>query len=220
VPDSSVAITAGTGTLIDTVTTPAGEHRQVVFSGNRGGHPGHTSTFRTPGRAGTTGQNLFSIHNATGSTIALDVRKIVVGFNATVAKAVTVMPPVIRCYKVTVLPTLGTPATKVTSDSAAMASSASVTIREDASADGTSSASALTATIPAGAVIDQAFAPRVISAAGVEFPGRIIFLEEAERGVILRPLEGIVVRLDYTLATQNPITDMWTVSACWEEFTP
>lgn len=219
-PDSSVAITAGTGTLIDTVTTPLGDHRQVVFPGNRGGHPGYTATFRIPGRAGTVGQNLLSIHNATGSAVAVDVRRIVVGFNATVAKAVTVMPPVIRCYKVTVLPTLGTAGTKVASDSAAMASSASVTILQDASADGTSSASPLTATTPAGAVIDQWFAPRVISAAGVEFPGRITLLDEDQRGVILRPLEGIVVRLDYTLATQNPITDMWTVSACWEEFTP
>lgn len=37
---------------------------------------GRAGTFRIPGRAGTTGQKLFSIHNATGSTVLVDVEQI------------------------------------------------------------------------------------------------------------------------------------------------
>lgn len=179
---------------------------------------GRASTFRIPGRAGTTGQKIFSIHNATGSTILVDVDKIKIDMVATVVKAVTVLPPAVRLYKVTVLPTNGTAITKVARDSA-MSSSASLTVLQDASADGTSSASALTATLPAGAVIEGEFAPRLITAAGYEMGDRIEFLKETDELITLRPLEGLVVMLDYVLATQNPITDMWVVTAKWLEYT-
>lgn len=219
-PDSSVAITAGAGTLIDTITTPSGDHRQVVISGERGGYSGRAASFRIPGRAGTTGQNLSSIHNATGSTIHVDVHKVTIDMVQTVVKAVTVLPPMVRLYKVTVLPTNGTALTKVAEDSGATASSASVTLLQDASADGTSSASALTATIPAGAVVAQEFAGRLITAAGYEPQDREAFLDGEHESIVLRPLEGLVLRLDYVLATQNPVTDMWLVGWRWEEFTP
>jgi len=219
VPDASVAITAGTGTLIDTVTTPSGDHRQVVIIEERGGFTGRAATFRTPGRAGTVGQRIFSIHNATGSAVHVKVHKITVDTTSTVAKAVTVLPPVIRAYKVTVLPSAGTAVTKVAEDSG-KAASASVTILQDASADGTSSATALAATLPAGAVITQEYAPRMITAAGFELADRMEFLAGTHEAITLRPLEGIVISLDYVLATQNPITDMWIVGCRWEEFTP
>ena len=38
-------------------------------------------------------------------------------------------------------------------------------------------------------------------------------------GIQLDALEGLCVFLDYTLATQNPVTDMWVVSIEWEEIT-
>jgi len=218
--DSSIAITAGAGTPVDTYTVPNGDNRQVVMVGDHGSYGGRVATFRIPGRAGTAGQKLFSIHNATGSTIVAEVEKITIDLVQTVIKAVTVLPPVIRLWKVTVLPTNGTAATKVAEDSGAAATSASVTVLQDASADGTSSATALTATLPAGTVVSQEFAPRLITAAGYEMFDRTEFMAGEQESVILRPLEGLVVFLDYVLATQNPITDMWVVGCRWEEYIP
>jgi hypothetical protein len=179
---------------------------------------GRASTFRIPGRAGTAGQKLFSIHNATGSAVLVDVDKIKIDIAATVVKAVTVLPPVVRLYKVTVLPSSGTAVTKVARDSA-LTSSASVTVLQDASADGTSSGTALAATLPAGAVVESEFASRLITAAGYEMGDRIDFLKETDERITLRALEGLVVMLDYTLATQNPITDMYVVTCKWSEYT-
>ena len=218
--DSSIAITAGTGTAVDTFTMPNGDHRQVVMVNDHGSYAGKAATFTIPGRAGTTGQKLFSIHNATGSTIVAEVHKITVDLVQTVVKAVTVMPPVIRLWKVTVLPTNGTAATKVAEDSSSTATSASVTVLQDASANGTSSTTALTATLPAGTVVSEEFAPRLLTAAGYEMFDRTEFMSDPLESVVLRPLEGLVVFLDYTLATQNPVTDMWLVGARWEEYTP
>jgi hypothetical protein len=220
VADTSVAITAGTGTPIDTFTAPNGDHRQVVMVGDHGAYCGSASTFRIPGRAGTAGQNLASIHNATGSTIVVQVNRISVDYTATVIKAVTVLPPMVRVYKVTALPTNGTALTKVAEDSTGTATSASVTLLQDASADGTSSAPTLTATLVAGAVVAGEFAPRMITAAGFDFPPTMTFLGPQLEYVVLRPLEGLVVRADYVLATQNAVTDMWLVNFRWEEFSP
>jgi hypothetical protein len=179
---------------------------------------GRCCTFRTPGRAGTTGQRIFALHNATASAVLVDIERLTVDTVSTVVKAVTVLPPTIRLYKVTVLPTSGTAGTKVARDSA-LTTNSSVTVFQDASADGASSATALTATLPAGAVISQVFAPRLITAAGYEVLDTFQFLSGLNELVTLRPLEGIVVSLDYTLATQNPITDMWSVDCKWTEYT-
>jgi len=171
------------------------------------------NTFRIPGRAGTAGQKIFSIHNASGSTTRVLLNTISVDTTATVVKAVTVLPPIIRIWKVTVLPTNGTAVTKVPLDSNYLSSS-SVTVLQDASADGTSSASALTATLPAETIAAEQFAQRLITAASGEPSTAVTFDLE---GLTLNPLEGVVVFLDYTLATQNPVTDMWTVSCDWTE---
>ena len=216
--DSSVAITAGTGTNIDTRTTPAGDHRQVVIVGDKGGYSGKVATFRTPGRAGTAGQKIFALHNATGSSIVVEIEKILVSMTATVIKAVTVLPPAIKLWKFTAVPTNGTNLTKVANDSSGTATSASVTVWGDASADGTGSATTLTVTLPAGTIATQMFAPRIITAAGIEHAIPMTLLDSTDGDIVLRPLEGVCVFLDYVLATQNPVTDMWTVSAQWEEY--
>ena len=179
---------------------------------------GHCNTFRIPGRAGTAGQNLFSLHNATGSPVIVDIERLTIDTVATVIKAVTVLPPIIRLYRVTVLPTNGTAGTKVAMDTS-LSSSGSVTVLQDASADGTSSATALTATLPANNVYTQVFAPRLITAAGYEMLDTFAFLEGENQKITLRPLEGIVVNLAYTAATQNPITDMWICDCKWTEYT-
>jgi len=220
--DSSIAVTVGTGTTVnvDTFTMPNGDHRQAFMIGDHGAYAGHAATFRIPGRAGTAGQKLFSIHNATGSTIVAEVQKVTIDLVQTVVKAVTVLPPAIRLWKVTVLPSNGTACTKVSEDSSATATSSSITVLQDASADGTSSGTALTATLPAGTIVSEEFAPRLITAAGYEMFDRTEFLTDGLESVVLRPLEGLVVFLDYVLATQNPVTDMWLVGCRWEEYTP
>lgn len=176
---------------------------------------GRASTFRTPGRAGTAGQKIMSIHNATGSAIKLKVSKIVVDVACTVVKAVTVLPPIIRVWKVTVLPSNGTTLTK-NKIAGSTTSSANITVLGDASADATGSGTTLTATLPAGTILTQEFASRLITAAGFEPADRVEFLLGSE--VELLALEGIVVFVDYVLATQNPTTDMWIASIEWEEF--
>jgi hypothetical protein len=179
---------------------------------------GRGSTFRQPGIAGTVGQKLFTLHNATGSDILLELKKLSIDLYCTVVKAITVAPPILRLHRITVLPTNGSTCAKVGEDSA-LTSSANVTCLQGASADGTSSGTALTATIPASNLVTQEFAPRFVTAVGYEMFDRTTFLADAPDEVLtLRALEGVCLFADYTLATQNPVTDMWVVSARWEEY--
>lgn len=177
---------------------------------------GRTGSFRTPGRAGTAGQKILAIHNATGSSLTVNVKNITVDMWCTVVKAVTVAPPIVRIWKFTAVPTNGTNLTK-NKTGGTTTSNASVTVWGDASADGTGSATTLTVTLPAGTIVDQLVCPRVITAVGEIDTNPMKF--EYKSGIQLAPLEGICVFLDYTLATQNPTTDMWVASVEWEEFT-
>jgi hypothetical protein len=207
--------TIPTGTAISTAPGDGGLVQGVQIMDSSGvTYKGRACTFRIPGRAGTIGQNLFSIHNATGSTKIVNVNSLKIDLVQTVVKAVTVLPPAIRAYRVTVLPTNGTAVTKTPRDTS-LTSNASVTVLQDASVDGTSSGTTLTATLVAGAVLTQEFAPRLITAAGYEMFDRAEWFRDT--AITLRALEGIVFRLDYVLATQNPITDMWVVSCEWDE---
>lgn len=178
---------------------------------------GRAATLRTPGRAGTTGQKIMTLHNATASPVIVDIEKVFVDLVQTVVKAVTVLPPVIRLHRITVLPTNGTALAKVAEDTG-LASAAAITCLQDASADGTSSATALTATIPANSLITEEFAPRFVTAAGYEMFDRTVFFEGSDEQITLRALEGIAVFLDYVLATQNPVTDMWVAGVRWTEY--
>ena len=178
---------------------------------------GRGATFRIPGRAGTTGQKIAALHNATGSTVLVNVNRVSVDLAMTAAKAVTVLPPIIRIHRFTAVPTGGTATPKVPMDTA-LTSNASVTAWQDASADGTSSATALTVTIPASQILTEEFSPRLITAAGYEPADRLTFFEGSP-DLVLRALEGVVVELVYNLATMNPITDMWIVQIDWDEYT-
>lgn len=190
---------------------PIDGSRQITFRGR-------ASTFRTPGRAGTTGQKIFALHNSTSSTVLVNLHKITIDLAMTVVKAITVLPPIIRVHRFTAVPTNGTALAKVAEDTA-LTSNAQVTAWGDASADGTSSASALAITIPANNILTQEYAPRFITAAGYEPTDRVEFFSSENEEVILRPLQGVAVELAYTLATQNPTTDMWIVDARWDEYT-
>lgn len=173
---------------------------------------GRAASFRTPGRAGTTGQKLFALHNAAASTRTVYLNGLTIDLSQAAAKAITVLPPIIRVSRFTALPTGGTSLAKVSKDTS-LVDGAVITVFGDASADGTSSASALSVTVPAGSVMGQAFAARLITGAGYEPFDRESLLDGA--GVVLRAGEGIVVELVYTAATQNPITDMWIIGADW-----
>ena len=175
---------------------------------------GRAASFRMPGRAGTAGQRLMTMHNATASTILVDINRIHVDLAVTVVKAVTVLPPLVRVSRITTLPTGGTAMTKSPEDTA-LSSSASLTLLQDAQAEGTSSASALSAT--ALSTVVQEFAPRLITAAGYEPFDNKVFLETGL--IVLRALEGLTLDLVYTLATQNPVTDMWSCGLRWTEYT-
>lgn len=218
-PDSSVAITPGAGAAIDTYTLANGDHRQRVIVGNYGGYTGRFATYRIPGRAGTTGQNLAAIWNAAGSTITVDVNFVGVDLYQTVVKAITVPPPIVRVCRITSIPTNGTAGFKVAEETA-LSSSSSVSTFQDASADGTSSASALTGpttTTSASVALTQEFAGRFVTAAGYEPADRIEMLQNGP--IMLTAGQGLVVHLNYTTATMNPTTDMWVASMRWEEYT-
>lgn len=219
-PDSSIGLPAdGAGKALRTFNRGTNLHDQYVIPVNPRviTYEGRGATFRTPGRAGTVGQKIVALHNATGSPVIVNVNRIMVDLVQTVVKAVTVLPPIVRVHRFTAAPTGGTALPQVPLDTA-LTSSASVTTWQDASADGTSSATALAVTIPANQILTEEFAPRLITAAGYEISDRIAFFE-GEPDIILRALQGVVVELAYTLATQNPITDMWTVQIDWDEYT-
>lgn len=176
---------------------------------------GHASTFRTIGRT-LARQNILSIHNAAASTVLVDVNKITVDFSATAVKALGVLPPIIRLWRVTVLPTNGTAITKVAEDSA-LTTSTSVTLLQDASADGTSSTTTLTATLPANNVITQEYTSRIITGAGIELMDRAEFLTDGD--ITLRALEGLVVSLDAVVTTGFIATDSVLATVRWTEYT-
>jgi hypothetical protein len=188
---------------------------------------GWFATFDTLGRGGTTGQKLAAIHNATGSTVIVDVSKITVDLMRAEAagQAPTVLSNKVRAWKFTAVPTNGTVATKVPVDSA-LSSKSTVTVWQDSSSDGVSSGTPLTVTLPAGTFMVQEYAPRFIvvgTSASTYYEGfdRTTFFGTSDTDVVtLRPLEGLCVYLDYPLATANPITNHWMCSIYWSEYIP
>lgn len=178
---------------------------------------GRASTFRTPGRAGTAGQKIFAIHNATGSAKIVRVNRIKVDLVSTAVRAITVEPSLIRLWRFTTLPTNGSTLAKVPKDTG-LASSSSVTLWQDASADRTGSGTTLTVTLPANNVLTQEYGSRNFTAVGQEAADKIEFMDNENDYVVLRALEGICVFLDYATATFNPTTDIWVVTCDWDEF--
>lgn len=180
---------------------------------------GRVSTFITPGRAAV-GQKILALHNATGSPVIVCVNRIVVDVLSTVTKAITVIPPLIRIHRFTVVPTDGTVLSKVPMDTT-QSSNASVVARGDASADGTLSAVTLNVTIPAGSTLHQKYAPRLFGTAPIGYePIDTAPFFEGEPDVTLRALEGICVFLDQAVVTTgNPSTDRWVAMVDFEEYT-
>lgn len=194
-----------------------GHDQYVVPTDNRlVSFRGRAATFKTPGRAAVS-QKILTLHNASGSTVLVDVNKVRIDLLQTVAKAVTVIVPVMRLYRITVLPTNGTVLTKVPLDTT-QASSASVVVTGDSSADNTGSGTTLTATIPAGNILGQSYAPRIITAAGYEMIDTLELLQEGT--ITLRALEGVAIFLeDAVVTTGIPATDKYIAFIDWDEYT-
>ncbi len=176
---------------------------------------GRASTFRTVGKATAAIRRYLSIFNATGSGRNVRLNVMNIDFMQTAAIAIGVIAPPIRVYRITAVPTGGTALTKVAKDTA-LSSHANVTLLGDASADGTNSATTITATTSSGAHLTQEYFPRLITGAGYEVADRIDLLND--RDVILRPGEGLVLGSDITLATQEPATVMSICTIDWTEF--
>ncbi len=211
----NLGYTPGTGATIATKDV-SGVHYQRFISSDEvdATFRGRASTFRTVGRAGTTARRILSIFNAAGSGKVVYINQIAVDFAQLAAMLVTVIPPAIRVYRITALPTGGTALTKNAKDTA-LTSSASITVNGDASADGTNSATALAATTTAGTALTQEFFPRLITGAGYEVADRIELLEG--KNVVLRAGEGIVLSSDITLATQEPAGVLTIAAIDWYE---
>lgn len=208
-----------------TVAQVVGVQRVEPVDGSRiVTYKGRINSFRTPGRASTS-QNILSLHNATGSLIKVRVSKIWfdVIHAAAAGIAPTIIAPIIRVWKVTVLPTNGTALTKVPLDST-LASSASVTVLGDASADGTGSGTTLTATLPAGTFAAQEAIPRMLvvgtsASTFEETLDRAVFFQEDGSFITLNALEGIVLNVSAATTTGNPTTDHYVAGLEWEEYT-
>lgn len=185
----------------------------ALGSGTAALFKGRACTFRTPGRAVTTGQNLMALWNAVGSGRIVTIKLVAVDVYQTAAK--TVAPPIIRVGRITAAPTGGTALGKVALDTG-LSSVAGITITGDASADGTVAATPLATTAQTQTTwLTQEPAPRVLTLTGYEAFDRAEFFGDAN--IVVREGQGIVLRLEYTVATSNPITDMWTAVMSWEE---
>lgn len=179
---------------------------------------GTMSSFRTPARAVASlgSQSLLTIENKTGSGLLVAVRQISVSVESVAAKAV--IAPIVRTMRCTA-PTNGTVQTKGQTDTADTAS-ASVEVRGDASADGTSSASALGATHTER--MWSRFSPRFHTLVGQQD------FDELFMTPLLMPEYPTILREGQAcgLVLVNNSGAAWTandwhflMSAAWEEFT-
>lgn len=222
-PDSSIRVAPdSTGKRIRTRQRTVGGNpveEQYVLSGSERVVSAHAfvSTFRIPARA-VTGQPLFTVWN--GGTNLIAVRRLSAEIDTIVAKAV--LSPWLRLYRISAAPTTGTTVPLGQQDTAETMS-ASVVCRCDASADGTSSGTALAATANPAAHLWQQVAPRLHTAVGFVAPAVLSMVPDdgnlsAEAPLILRPSQGLMVRAD---APAAPTANDWhySLKAVLDEFT-
>lgn len=174
---------------------------------------GRSSTFRQLGIAGTAGQKLTTLFNGAASGVIVEVDLLAIDVAQTAARVVE--PPIIRAHKITTLPTGGTAMTKIADDSTMTSNAAVALLQGTASEKGT--ATAITATPGANTIVNQEVAPRALTLVGYEQFDRIEWFDT--RPWTLRPGEGLIINLDYTVATSNPVTDIWINTWHWTEYT-
>lgn len=205
----------GTGKKLRTYDKGTAGHDQFVIPTTERTltYRGRANSFATLGIAGTTGHKLMTLHNASGSSVLVDVQRVWTDVMQTAARVVEQAK--IRVHRITALPAGGTAFPKVAMDSA-QTSSSSVTLLQSTASD-TGTATAITATIPANSVLVQEWAPRALTMTGYEQYDRSVYFEGDP--VRLRASEGICLELVYTVATASPTTDKWLYGVEWDEFT-
>lgn len=175
-----------------------------------------------PGR-GAGRQNLMTVHNVSGSTILCSVRRIKVDvLQLSAALAVTVNPGIIRLTRFAGTPTGGSANTKGGEDTT-MTTNSSIVVTADASADGTSSGTALTFT--QGVHLNQTFAPRMVQTTGTA--GNLPTYEPidvaqflfGEPDVEIAAGNGLGIQIDQMGTGANPTTNRYAVTLAWAEYT-
>lgn len=203
------------GNTVEEQYVIVGDPRDVLYRGR-------ASTFRTPGRAATT-QNLLTIYNASATRL-VDVKRIMIDAYTILPRVYTTHPPIARVSRFTTAPTNGT-TLGTTSLDTAETSDANVTVRGDASADGTASGTGLTVTIPAGQVLTQEIVPRLVFGSSTTAPTAGFWSEVADRmeffvgdaDITLRQNQGVVLHL--AAGTAMTANEQFTAVVDWEEYT-
>lgn len=196
------------GSATDVSTTnpmPVRQVDNVLFKGI-------AATPMSPGRANTSGQRLISIWNAVGSGRTVTVHCVTVDVRPTAVKAITIKAPLMRLYKNYSIYTGGEAGIK-TKIGGSTTSSADITVRNDASSDNVLG-TALGGTFWTGDQVGQHFAPRILTAVGEV---GVSSFNLADAPIEVYEGEGLTVALVYTLATENPVTDIWVATLEWTE---
>lgn len=156
------------------------------------------STFRIPNRVAS--HPIFTIWNGHATNI-LSVRRLSLEAEMITATAQAAATPttVCRLYRITAAPTGGAAVTRVQQDTNE-ALGTGVTVLQDATADGTSAATALAATVTANAYAWVQLLPR-LGAAGSANPAVMSMIPDdsalnAEDPIFLRPSQGLAVRYE------------------------
>lgn len=177
---------------------------------------GLVTTFRTLGAAATI-QNLFSIENASGSTILVGVRRLAVQVDATAV--LTAVMPQVKTFRISAgVAAGGTTLTAVKSDTTQTAS-VSVVCRGATSSDG-GAATAITGTLDTPAVWQQ-YAMRMFTAVGqVLAPDNSLIPSLCETNpLVLQANQALVVQVVAAVTTSNPATNHWFVQCVFDEYT-
>lgn len=172
---------------------------------------GTATSFRTAGLA-STNHIVFSIENASGSTILLAVRRLSIQIDDT--GVLTTVAPVVRTYRSSTASAAGTTLAKVQFDTS-LTSSASVVVRGATASDG-GAASAITNGGTLTPMWTQ-FKMRAATAVGQYLfdDEPMIPLLSADDPVILRAAQALIVRMEQASVT----TAHYIVNCMFEEFT-
>lgn len=185
--------------------SPADPESQALFRGR-------ACTARTAGIAGTAGHRIMSLWNGSASR-TVHLNQVTIDLYQTAVKAATVIPPIIRVYRVTSAPGGGTTLTKASKDSA-LTTDANIVLKGATASDG-GAATAISGAVASTGILTQEYAPRLITAVGYEPFDRTELLEAKD--IILPPNYGVILMLDYSATAANPTSDMWIASMDWWE---
>lgn len=180
------------------------------------------ATFRIPVRAvaAAGSQPLLTMLNSASATAVIGIRRIAVEVDSIVAR--TALAPWIRTVRISAHAG-GTAVTPVTYDASTTLNATGLAILADASADGTNSTTALSATVSNANFIWQQVLPRWQTLVGYGTPGAIPMLPDdggimEDTPFMLRAGQGLMIRLD-SPAALTAGDYHFGVKVAFEEFT-